>query len=153
MSQEATRRDDFPFWILNSLYMIYGIGVDLVMVSRMKGVLERWGDRFVTRVFSQAEREICVVRAFPPSCFALRFAAKEAFSKALGLGMRKGLTWRDIEVFHHSSGRPGLRVHGKASQICRQQGITRMHLSLSDEGDYGTAMVILERGDEVSHVL
>lgn len=128
--------------------MIYGIGIDLVSVSRMKAVLERWGNRFVKRVFTKGEAEICYKRAFPPSAFALRFAAKEAFSKALGLGMREGIRWRDIEVFHFPGGKPGLRLRGRSSIICREIKITGCHVSLSDEGEYGTAMVILEQGGE-----
>ncbi|MEW6664685.1 MAG: holo-ACP synthase [Thermodesulfobacteriota bacterium] len=127
--------------------MIYGIGVDLVSVKRVARVLERWGDRFVGRVFTQAEAGLCRSRAFPASAFATRFAAKESFSKALGLGMRRGLRWRDIEVFHHPGGRPGLRAHGRSSEICREERITGMHVSLSDDGDYGIAMVVLERED------
>ena len=127
--------------------MIYGIGVDLVRIKRIQDVTERWGERFVNRVFTQDERDLCYTRAFPPAAFALRFAAKEAFSKAIGLGMRKGLRWRDIEVFHFQGGRPGLRVHGKSQEICRQEKITGLHLSLSDEGEYAMAMVVLEKDD------
>ena len=127
--------------------MIYGIGVDLVNVRRMERVLGRWGDRFVGRVFTRAEADLCRGRAFPSSAFAMRFAAKEALSKALGLGMRKGLRWRDIEVHHHPGGRPGLRLHGRASEVRTEERITGMHLSLSDDGEYGIAMVVLERDD------
>jgi len=126
--------------------MIYGIGVDLVHVPRMESVLDRWGDRFLERVFTPGERALCLSRARPGSAFALRFAAKEAFSKAVGLGMRKGVRWRDIETYHHPGGRPGLRVHGTCLDICRDRGITAMHVSLSDERDYATAVVILETG-------
>jgi holo-[acyl-carrier protein] synthase len=132
--------------------MIYGIGVDLVQVARIEDALTRWGDRFIGRVFTAAEAEICLRRAVPSSCFALRFAAKEAFSKAVGLGMRKGLRWKDIEVFHHPGGKPGLKVHGRSSEICREERITRMHLSLSDERGYGIAMVVLEREDEAGRL-
>ncbi|MCP4668363.1 MAG: holo-ACP synthase [Deltaproteobacteria bacterium] len=125
--------------------MIYGIGVDLVHISRIERVLERWGDRFVGRVFTPDEAKLCFHRASPPSSFALRFAAKEAFSKALGLGMRKGIRWRDIEVFHFDGGKPGLKLHGRASQICREKRISGLHLSLSDDGEYGVAMVVLEK--------
>lgn len=124
--------------------MIYGIGVDLVSISRMDGVIRRWGDRFVHRVFTAAETEACYKRAFPASAFALRFAAKEAFSKALGLGMRKGIRWREIETFNYPSGKPSLRIHGRSSEICREIGVTGIHLSLSDEGKYGVAMVVME---------
>ena len=125
--------------------MIYGIGVDLVDIRRIERVIGRWGDRFVNRVFTREETAFCRRRTFPFSSFALRFAAKEAFSKALGLGMRKGVRWRDIEVFHHPGGRPGLKLHGFCTDFCRDRGITGIHLSLSDEEAYGIAMVILER--------
>jgi holo-[acyl-carrier protein] synthase len=84
---------------------------------------------------------------------ALRFAAKEAFSKAIGLGMRKGVRWRDIEVFHYPGGRPGLRLKGRCSEICREKQITRSHLSLSDEGRYAVALVILEEQDAIGQSL
>lgn len=128
--------------------MIYGIGVDLVHINRIERVLGRWGDRFVGRVFTTDEAELCYHRAFPPSSFALRFAAKEAFSKALGLGMKNGIRWRDIEVFHYNSGKPGLKLHGAASSICREKCISGIHLSLSDDGEYGVAMVVLEEGEQ-----
>jgi holo-[acyl-carrier protein] synthase len=92
--------------------------------------------------------EICCSRAYPSSAFALRFAAKEAFSKAIGLGMRKGIRWKDIEVFHFPGGRPGLRLYGKSLDHCNAAKITGFHLSLSDEGEYGVATVILEKRDE-----
>jgi holo-[acyl-carrier protein] synthase len=125
--------------------MIYGIGIDLVSVKRVERVIQRWGDRFISRVFTPGETKICLSRSSSSSAFALRFAAKEAFSKALGLGMRRGIRWRDIEVFHFPGGRPGLRVHGRSSDICQEEKITRFHLSLSDENGYGIAMVVLEQ--------
>ena len=128
--------------------MIYGIGVDLVQFCRMETVLKRWEGRFIERVFTRDEIEFCNRRAFPTPCFALRFAAKEAFSKAIGLGMRGGIRWRDIEVFHYKGGKPGLKFLGRTSDICREKKITGSHVSLSDEGDYGVAMVVLETRDE-----
>ena len=125
--------------------MIYGIGVDLVHIPRIERVIKRWGGRFVDRIFTPEESERCLARPSPYSAFALRFAAKEAFSKAMGLGMRKGLRWRDIEVFNHSSGKPGLRLHGVPSRLCSEESISGIHLSLSDEGEYCVAMVVLER--------
>jgi holo-[acyl-carrier protein] synthase len=127
--------------------MIYGIGVDLVSISRIERVILRWGDGFVRRVFTPDEIDFCSQRSSSFSAFALRFAAKEAFSKAIGLGMRKGLKWRDIEIFNYPSGKPGLTIHGKSSEICQEMGVTGIHLSLSDEGDYGVAMVVMEKGD------
>ena len=120
--------------------------MDLVSIRRMEKVVLTWGDRFIKRVFTDQEARICRRRPAPHAAFALRFAAKEAFSKALGLGMRRGIRWRDIEVFNDPSGKPGLRLFGVAADICREKGITVIHLSLSDDGDYGIAMVVMERG-------
>jgi holo-[acyl-carrier protein] synthase len=133
--------------------MIFGVGIDLVNIPRMATVLERWGERFVKRVFTKQEAESCYQRAYPASSFALRFAAKEAFSKALGLGMRQGIRWRDIEVYHLPGGRPTLKLRGKSSELCREKGIVRLHLSLSDESSYGAAVVILEDSDETGQSL
>ncbi len=128
--------------------MIYGIGVDLVHIKRVEKVINRWGERFVGRVFTPGETEFCHKRAFPPSAFALRFAAKEAFSKALGFGMKRGIRWKDVEICHLPGGQPYLKLHGKSSEICLGEKITGSHLSLSDEGEYGVAMVVLEKSDE-----
>jgi len=129
--------------------MIYGIGVDLVDIARMERVLNRWGPRFVDRVFTTAEKKFSFERTNPYAAFAMRFAAKEAFSKALGLGMKGGVKWKDIEVFNDPKGKPGIRVSGKTLSICRQMGIGAIHLSLSDEGQNAIAMVVLEKGHEV----
>lgn len=133
--------------------MIYGIGVDLVHIGRMEKVLQRWGNRFIHRVFTSEEIQFCNKRAFPPSSFAIRFAAKEAFSKAIGLGMRRGIRWRDIEIFHYPGGRPGLKLKGRASEFCLEKKIVGFHLSLTDEGDYGVATVVLEKRDETGQGL
>jgi holo-[acyl-carrier protein] synthase len=125
--------------------MIYGVGVDLVDITRMGRVINKWGDRFIDRVFTTREVAICSYSSKSASRFALRFAAKEAFSKAIGLGMRKGIRWRDVEVFHHPSGRPDLMIAGKARSLCHKEGITRWHVSLSDDGNYGVAVVVLEK--------
>jgi len=125
--------------------VIYGIGIDLVRVGRIEEVLKRWRDRFIQRVFTEEEARECLGRALPAPSFALRFAAKEAFSKAVGLGMRKGMRWRDIEVFHYPGGKPGLKLHGRSLEICHEKEIIGCHLSLSDEGDYGAAVVVLEK--------
>ncbi len=106
--------------------------------------MARWDRRFLSRVFTPDEQALCLSRPRPAAAFSLRFAAKEAFSKAIGLGMKRGVRWRDIEVFHHPEGRPGLRVHGRSRELCRERGITGMHVSLSDEREYATAVVVLE---------
>lgn len=125
--------------------MIYGIGIDLARIDRIKKAINRWGDKFLNRIFTPDEKKTCNRRATPAAAFALRFAAKEAFSKALGLGMKRGLKWVDIEVFNHPTGQPGLRLYGKTRDLSLQHGITGIHLSLSDDGEYGVAMVVLEK--------
>ena len=125
--------------------MIYGIGIDLVEISRMEQVMQRWGARFIRRVFTRNEAAFCSGRVFPASAFALRFAAKEAFSKAMGTGMRKGVRWRDIEVTSLPGGRPHLMLHGRSRALCREAKVSHVHLSLTDEGAYAAAVVVLER--------
>ncbi len=125
--------------------MIFGIGIDLVKIDRIEKVIKRWGDRFIDRVFTEDEKALCMIRSSSASAFSLRFAAKEAFSKAIGTGMRKGIFWRDIEVFHFPGGRPGLRLHGNSKELCEMENISAFHLSMSDDGDYGIAMVVLEK--------
>ncbi len=130
--------------------MIYGIGVDLVDVGRIQKVISRWGHRFINRVFTPTEIEISHKRLRPHHAFALRFAAKEACSKALGLGMREGVRWKDIEVFNDRRGKPGLKFYGTVAKICEENNIYGIHLSLSDEGQFAIAMVVLEKKDESS---
>ena len=125
--------------------MIYGIGVDLVNITRMSRAIERWENRFIGRIFTPREIEFCIQCRCCAWGFGLRLGAIEAFSKALGMGMRRGIRWRDIEVFHHKSGRPDLAIAGKALMVCRKEGISRWHISLSDEADYGIAVVVLEK--------
>jgi len=124
--------------------MIRGIGVDIVKVDRIEQAVERWGSRFLKRIFTAAEIERCQQRARPAQCLALRFAAKEAFAKALGLGMRKGLRWRDIEVVHDHLGKPDLLLHNQAQRLLEAVEASRTWLSLSDERESALAVVVLE---------
>jgi holo-[acyl-carrier protein] synthase len=126
--------------------MIFGIGVDLIKIPRIVAACERFGDRFKTRIFTPKEISDCEARGNPSHAYALRFAAKEAFSKALGVGLRRhGIQWREVEVVSAPSGRPDLRVSGRAAQLCADHGITGMFVSLTDEAEFGIAMVVLER--------
>jgi holo-[acyl-carrier protein] synthase len=124
--------------------MIRGIGVDIVNVDRIERAMARWGHRFLGRIFTAAEIERCNQRARPAQCLALRFAAKEAFAKALGLGMREGLRWRDIEVVHDQLGKPGLLLHHKAQKLLKGIEANKTWLSLSDERQAALAVVVLE---------
>jgi holo-[acyl-carrier protein] synthase len=126
--------------------MIFGIGVDLVKIPRIAAALTRFGDRFKNRIYTSQEISYCEARGHSVNNYALRFAAKEAFSKALGVGLRRhGIRWRDVEVVSASSGRPDLRVTGRAADLCEQHGIQGMFISLTDEGEFGIAVVVLER--------
>jgi holo-[acyl-carrier protein] synthase len=125
--------------------MIYGIGVDLVKMARIEGVMARYGDRFLGRVFTEREINYCRGKVRAAAGFALRFAAKEAFAKALGVGLRKGgIRWREVEVIPNPLGKPELYVSGRAAALCAEAGITGMHLSLTDEDRRALAVVILE---------
>jgi len=126
------------------LGVIYGIGIDIVKIERFKRALERWGDRLSTRVFTPQELSICHAKAQPSRHLALRFAAKEAFLKALGIGMFQGVAWNDIEIVNDPSGRPHMNVRGEAEAICRKKGITEIFVSISHEAEYGVAYVLLE---------
>jgi holo-[acyl-carrier protein] synthase len=126
--------------------MIYGIGVDLVRVPRIAAAIERHGDRFLTRIFTPREIEHCQGRAWEVNGFALRFAAKEAFSKALGVGLRRGgIRWREVEVLPEPRGKPEIFVSGRAAELCAEAGITGWHLTLTDEDNLCIAVVVLEK--------
>ena len=124
--------------------MIYGIGSDLVDIKRFERVIDTWGRRFLDKIFTFKEIDFCFARSRSTAHFAMRFAAKEAFSKAIGLGMRKGIRWRDIEITQNPNGKPGLTITGKSLEYCNTWGIGGRHLTLSDETDYCIAVVVLE---------
>ena len=126
--------------------MIYGIGVDLVQVARIAAILDRYGERFLKRVFTPREIDHCRDKARTASMLAMRFAAKEAFSKALGVGLRQGgIRWREVEVVPDPRGKPDLALTGRAAQLCAENGITNMHLTLTDEAALAQAVVVLEK--------
>jgi len=132
--------------------MIYGIGLDMVKVSRIEEALKRWGERFQNKVFSPGEIRYCLEKKNPAPHFAARFAAKEALVKALGIGIRRGVHWKDVEVQRGPLGRPVLKIHGRAVEICRKEGIDGFFLSLTHDGDYSGAMVVLQQSDQRSAV-
>ena len=124
--------------------MIFGIGVDIVQISRIASIRNRWGDRFLQRVFTKQEIKYCFLRKNPSPHLAARFAAKEAFLKALGTGYAQGVRWKDIEIIRNSSARPKVELHSRTKTLCQSHGINRIHLSMSHDGDYGLGQVILE---------
>lgn len=125
--------------------MIVGNGIDIARAERIEEAVDRWGDRFLQRLFSEDEIALCRRRRHFSECLALRFAAKEAFVKAIGWGFRNGLRWRDIEVRSDPMGKPYLLLRGKAKEEVERRGIDRIHLTLSDEKPYAVAHVLLER--------
>jgi holo-[acyl-carrier protein] synthase len=124
--------------------MIYGVGIDIVQVSRIERAINRWGARFLERIFTEGEIQYCRDKARSASRFALRFAAKEAFSKALGVGFTGGLRFRDIEVIRVPNERPCLSLHERARELWQSRDLKNSALSLSDDGLYATAVVVLE---------
>ena len=125
--------------------MIYGTGIDLVMVKRIEEALRRWGERFQRKVFTAYEIDYCSQKRNPSPHFAARFAAKEAFVKALGVGMRRGVYWKDVEVQRGPLGKPLLKLSGRAWEICQRDKIEGLFLSLTHDYEYSGAMVVLER--------
>ncbi len=128
---------------LNRL-MILGTGIDLAEVPRIRASVERYGERFLSRVYTSAERAYVERKANKFERYAARFAAKEAGMKALGTGWSHGVTWHDFEVANLPGGRPTLRLHGVARQIADTQGVHSIHLSLTHTAENGMAFVIFE---------
>ena len=124
--------------------MILGIGTDLAEVPRIQKSIDRYGDRFLERIYTAAEIAYASRKANLAERFAARFAAKEAGMKALGTGLRNGITWKDFEVANEPSGRPGLRLYGAAQEIAMRMGVRRISLSLTHTADLAMAVVILE---------
>jgi len=124
---------------------IAGIGTDLSRASRFRRFLEKGNQALIQRIFTPSEQAYCLPKADPSPHLAARFAVKEAFLKALGLGLREGISWQDMEVLRDDLGKPSLAVSGRAAEILAERGIAVIHLSYSHEGDYASAVVILER--------
>lgn len=126
--------------------MIVGVGTDIVSVARMRGLLERHGDRVVQRILAPEEMPAVMAPATAATLLARRFAAKEAFGKALGTGVRWPATLRQIAVAHDSLGRPVLRYGRELAGLMAQRGYVA-HLSISDENEFAVAVVIIEQRD------
>ena len=124
--------------------MILGTGIDLAEVPRIRASIERYGDRFLTRIYTEHERSYVERKANRFERYAARFAAKEAGMKALGTGWRRGVTWQDFEVANLPSGRPTLRLHGTAKTIANTMGVKHISLSLTHTAENGMAFVIFE---------
>ena len=126
--------------------MIVGSGIDLVEIGRIQQSMDRYGSRFLNRVYTGAEQAYCLRKRKAAESFAARFAAKEAGAKALGTGIRNGVSWLEIEVVRESSGRPTIQYHGRAAQFAARLGVSRAALSITHTADLAMASVVLENG-------
>src|SRR5437868_4302779 len=124
--------------------MISGIGIDLIETSRIRGTLDKFGDRFFRRVFTPKEVEYCSSMKFPDRHLAARFAAKEAVSKCFGTGIGKELGWKEIEIVHDDHGKPLVELHGSGLELAKKLKIQKVHVSLSHTEHYGCAMAVAE---------
>lgn len=124
--------------------MIVGTGVDLSEISRIQDSVDRFADRFLNRIYTPREIAYCMRKKNCAESLAARFAAKEAGAKALGTGISRGVSWREIEITHLPGGRPTLLFHGRAAERAATMGVTAAHLSLSHGRDLAIAQVILE---------
>jgi holo-[acyl-carrier protein] synthase len=122
--------------------MIYGIGVDIIKIARMKAAVEKWGGRFLRRVFTESEIAYAYGKKDPYRSLSVRFAAKEALIKAIGSETPVSLT--DIEVMNYGSGRPFIKVNGGLKTFFGERSLRTAHLSLSHEREYGVACVVVE---------
>lgn len=128
--------------------MIIGIGNDMVDIRRIEKTLERFGERFITRIFTNEEKIKSQSRRNRAASYAKRFAAKEACSKALGTGMSKGVFWKDMGVRNHAGGKPYMELKGGAKKYLEKHipknKQSSIHLTLSDDYPYAQAFVVIE---------
>lgn len=124
--------------------MIFGLGIDIAEVVRFEQAHARFGARFPARILGAAELAEFAVSRRPARYLAMRFAAKEATSKALGTGFRQGVAPRQIRVVHAPSGKPSIAVSGRAAELFAEHGIVASHVSLTDDGGLAVAVVVLE---------
>ena len=123
--------------------MLEGLGIDMVEVDRIKKVLDRWGERFLHRVFTSEERDYCKRKAHPEQSLAARFAAKEAVLKAIGTGLSGGIRWTDVKIVNDKSGKPEVRLDKK---IIQRIGDKKILLSISHTKEFAIAFAILVDG-------
>ena len=125
--------------------MIVGLGIDIIEIDRIAKARERWTERFMRRILTDGERKYCGKFADPAPEIAARFAAKEAFTKAIGTGITRGVGWKDIEVIKERGKPPFLRVRGRALEFANLRGINNIHLSLTHAQKYAAAVVVVEK--------
>lgn len=122
---------------------LIGIGIDVVEVSRVKSSLDEFGEKFLSRVFTEAEREYCGRQKNPEIHFAARFAAKEAVAKAFGTGIGKEIAWLDLEILRRHTGEPMVELRGNAKIYAEKRGVTQIMVSLTHAQHYAAANAVL----------
>ena len=125
--------------------MIYGTGIDLVENHRIEKIIQKWGEKFLSRVFTDREIAYCSRHAHASIHYGARFAAKESFLKALGIGLGAGVQLKEIEVIHSESGKPVFILHGAAKERIETEEISEIHLSLTHTEKFASAFVLLEK--------
>lgn len=126
--------------------MIVGSGIDLVEIERIQNSMDRFGERFLDRIFTKAEQAYCLRKRNAAESLAARFAAKEAGAKALGTGISQGVNWLEIEVVREPGGRPALVFHGRATERAKRMNVHNIALSLTHSNSTAMASVVLEDG-------
>jgi holo-[acyl-carrier protein] synthase len=125
--------------------MVLGVGTDLMETKRIEVSIGRYGERFLDRVFTAGEIAYCLrKKKNAAESFAARFAAKEAGAKALGTGISRGVTWKELEVRREANGRPTLHLSGRAAELAGAMGVRRMQLSLTHSRELAMAVVVAE---------
>jgi holo-[acyl-carrier protein] synthase len=124
--------------------VVIGIGTDLIEIERVQRSLDRYGDRFLQRVYTGNEIAYCQRKKNAVESFAARFAAKEAGAKALGTGISRGVSWLELEVRRQPGSRPTLHLSGRAAELAGEMGVARISLSLTHSRDVAMAVVVME---------
>jgi holo-[acyl-carrier protein] synthase len=124
--------------------MVLGLGTDLIEIERIEASVERFGERFLERVFTAGEIAYCMRKRQSAESFAARFAAKEAGAKALGTGISRGVSWKEIEVRREMGQRPTLHFNGRAGELAKAMGVRRVQLTLSHSRTVAIAVAVVE---------
>jgi len=125
--------------------MIFGTGIDIIEVDRIKNSIQKYSDRFKKKIFTQKEIDYCHSQADPAKHFAARFTVKEAVLNCFGTGMTGGILWKDIEVDKMNSGQPVLNLHGNGKKLFNQLNLKHIHVSITHDKTYAAAHAIAEK--------
>ena len=125
--------------------MIFGTGIDIIEVDRIKNSIQKYSDRFKKKIFTQKEIDYCHSQADPAKHFAARFTVKEAVLKCFGTGLTGGILWKDIEVGKLNSGQPVLNLHGNGKKLINKLNLKHIHVSITHDKTYAAAHAIAEK--------